>query len=179
MIDMTEFEDNALPNRLFPLLRDLATAANSTETTLGTQTTALAGHTTTLTEHTTALGKLTTIPMFYARGDQGVTGKVLFPDVIFDTEYCYDETTSTFVAPVAGYYEFTLTLRAGAGDTWCSIKKNGVEFGPANEAPLNKTSSISTHMHCDAGDSITCNSSGALPAVTNTCNFYGKLVKAD
>lgn len=188
MIDMTEFEDNALPNRLFPIIRDLALGSNAAETALEDQATAIdlvAGDLAEVEANVTGLGDaidtLNYKPMFRADGNQGVTGQILFPNARMNAEYCYFAESSTFVCPVAGVYEFTMTVRLGASDSWCSIRVNGSEVGVgvALEAPLNKTSSITKMLHCNLGDSVTCYSSGALPTITNTCEFSGYLVKGD
>ena len=190
MIDMTEFNDNALPNRLFPIIRDLALGSNAAETALEDQATAIDEVASDLADYVdsndtavTGLGDvidtLNFKPMFRADGDQGVTGKILFPNARMNAEYCYFAESSTFVCPVDGVYEFTMTVRAGASDSWCSIRVNGSEVGVALEAPLNRTSSITKLVHCNLGDSVTCNSSGALPSITNTCEFSGYLVKGD
>lgn len=187
MIDMTEFNDNALPNRLFPIIRDLALGSNAAETALGDQAAAIDGMVADLADYVDSndtvisglAGALNFKPMFRADGGQGITGKILFPNARINAEYCYFAESSTFVCPVYGVYEFTMTVRAGATDSWCTIRVNGSEVGVALEVPSNKTGSITKLIHCNLGDSVTCSSSGALPAIANTCEFSGYLVKGD
>ena len=157
MIDMTEFEDNALPNRLFPLLRDLALSNNTAEAALGTQATAIgnlagvvAGKQATLVSGTNikTVGGASilgagNLPISTQAGNYGcsvwkegdavnpVTGTVANYNAIWHNDGQLNTTTGEYTVPVTGLYavEFDAFKHNNNAATEARLHKNGSPTG--------------------------------------------------
>ena len=107
-------------------------------------------------------------PTFYAHQtvsqtlNNGATVKVTYTSETFDTHAAYDNSTSTFTAPMSGYYWMHATLRmATAGNAMrydMTFRKNGnadVYSGGLNQQTDNDASTMATViMDLDKGDTV-------------------------
>lgn len=123
MIDMTEFTDNALPVRLFPIIKELSTMANTAEGKNSTQDTAIAAKQATLVSGTNlktvagvSLLGAGNIPIsadagLYAcsvwkTGDavNGVSGAIGNYNAVWINDGQLNTTTGIYTVPVTGLY---------------------------------------------------------------------------
>jgi hypothetical protein len=125
------------------------------------------------------------------------TAQVTFNGVEYDPEGAWVAASNTYVAPVAGYYEFSASvcfvLATGtptAVTHTVYLRHNGAtqQWGIENNATaLNVVKQIETQVHLGVGDTVdvavAVDGSGAstwnIVNSPNQTNFFGKLIKAD
>ena len=129
-------------------------------------------------------------PTFYAHQtasqtlNNGATVKVTYTSETFDTHAAYDTSTSTFTAPMSGYYWMHATLRmATVGSDMrydMTFRKNGsasVYSGGLNQQTTNDASTMATViMDLDKGDTVEVyvdQNGGSNEATSNTSNAGG------
>lgn len=155
MIDMTEFDDNTLPNRLFPIIRDIAASSNATETSSRYMLLALNGLVDDVDGKQDALVSGTTIKTVngnsllgagnigidagkyacsvWKEGDtvNPVTGTVVGYNVVWYNDGQLNTTTGEYTVPVTGLYavEFDAFKHNNNGATEARLWKNGSPTG--------------------------------------------------
>ena len=129
-------------------------------------------------------------PTFYAHQTasqtlaDGATVKVTYTAETFDTHSAYDNSTSTFTAPMSGYYWMHATLRmstAGADMRYdITFRKNGsasVYSGGLNQTTSNDASTMATViMDLNKGDTVEVyvdQNGGSSETTANTSNAGG------
>ena len=129
-------------------------------------------------------------PTFYAHQtvsqtlNNGATVKVTYTSETFDTHAAYDNSTSTFTAPMSGYYWMHATLRmATVGSDMrydITFRKNGsadVYSGGLNQQTTNDASTMATViMDLDKGDTVEVyvdQNGGSNETTSNTSNAGG------
>ena len=113
VIDMTEFDDNALPERLFPIIKKLAISANQNENDdLGIQT-ALDG----VAGANTAITSLGTRMNTVEAGVANAGGRLAGDDNYFEATYSFTGTPAMLVIPsfTSVYKSVGITYTAGNG----------------------------------------------------------------
>jgi hypothetical protein len=157
MIDMTEFEDNALPNRLFPIIRDLAAISNATETALESELLAISSLADTVDGKQATLVSGTNIktvggasilgagdlPISTEAGKYGcsvwkegdavnpVTGTVAGYNVTWHNDGQLNTTTGEYTVPVTGLYaiDFDALKHNDNAASEARLYKNGSPTG--------------------------------------------------
>ena len=129
-------------------------------------------------------------PTFYAHQtssqtlNNGATVKATYTTEVFDTHSAYDTSTSTFTAPMSGYYWMHATLRmATVGSAMrydMTFRKNGsadVYSGGLNQQTDNDASTMATViMDLDKGDTVEVyvdQNGGGNESTSNTSNAGG------
>jgi len=123
--------------------------------------------------------------------------QVSFDNLEYDPEGAWFPGTNVYIAPVAGYYEFSgsaaFALNTGTptGVTWdLIIRKNGaqMQWMMQNDAtPVNMELQANTQFHCNLNDTVDVavaesDTGGSTWNIINSpqqTNFFGKLIKAD
>lgn len=114
----------------------------------------------------------------------GAFAKVNFATEEFDTGNNYDTTTSTFTAPVAGFYEFWARVGTATSNTlWIvSLFKGGTEFKRGIDMRFSGAGGggVSVTVQLAASDTIDVRAFGsaalAIDVSQSNCYFGGKLV---
>jgi hypothetical protein len=111
-------------------------------------------------------------------------GQISFTTELYDTGADYDTGTSTFTAPLTGYYMFNAHISTSATSTRfiCSLFVDGVEafrgqdVANANSA-ANTSSQVSSLIYLTAGQAVTVygfgNTAKALTTTAHTVYFNG------
>lgn len=126
----------------------------------------------------------------------GAKTKINFGTQIFDQDDNYDPSTSTFTAPVAGLYEFYVSLTNDAGVTIADVWKVAIEAaGGAAQSKATASyvianaiaacaATVTVLFQLSAGDTVTCQitrvaGAGNYVVINDTavCHFGGKRVQ--
>lgn len=178
MIDMNEFNDNALPERLFPIIKELSTMANTAAEKDADQDEAIAGKQATLVSGTnlktvggvSLLGAgnlpISTDAGLYAcsvwkEGDaiNGVSGAIGGYNAVWVNDGQLDTATGVYTVPVTGLYEveFDAFKHNNVLSTEARLYKNGSPTGvrgyaSGTQGNTGPASAGTAHIHFYSGE---------------------------